>query len=75
MDLFFFYIFFQLPYVAALGHKRWKSAKALSYEQAVLNMPETQVTTLGNGVRVATEDSGIITSTVSVLVLITSMQL
>ena len=51
--------------MAALCNKRWKSAKAVSYEQAVLNMPETKVTTLSNGVRVATEDSGIITSTVS----------
>ncbi|XP_059138734.1 mitochondrial-processing peptidase subunit beta-like [Physella acuta] len=56
----------RLPFVAALGHKRWKSAQALTYEQAVLNMPETRVTTLGNGVRVATEDSGIITSTVGI---------
>ncbi|KAK3804120.1 hypothetical protein RRG08_047198 [Elysia crispata] len=52
------------PCVSALYNKRWKSAKAISYEQAVLNMPETKVTTLSNGVRVATEDSGIITSTV-----------
>lgn len=36
----------------------------MSYEQAVLNMPETRVSTLNNGVRVASEDSGILTSTV-----------
>ncbi|CAL1537626.1 unnamed protein product [Lymnaea stagnalis] len=54
----------RVPYVASLYNRRWKSAKALTYEQAVLNMPETKVTRLSNGVRVATEDSGIITSTV-----------
>jgi len=48
--------------VAALGNKRWRSA--MTYEQAVLNMPETRVTTLDNGIRVVTEDSGILTSTV-----------
>jgi len=50
------------PMVAALGNKRWRSA--MTYEQAVLNMPETRVTTLDNGIRVVTEDSGILTSTV-----------
>jgi len=50
------------PFAAALYNKRWRSA--LSYEQAVLNMPETKVTKLSNGVTVATEDSGMLTSTV-----------
>jgi len=36
----------------------------MTYEQALLNMPETRVTTLDNGVRVVSEDSGILTSTV-----------
>merc|ERR1711963_621827 len=50
------------PLTAALFNKKWRST--VSYEQAVLNMPETKVTTLSNGVRVASEDSGILTSTV-----------
>ncbi|BFZ08602.1 hypothetical protein BsWGS_11642 [Bradybaena similaris] len=52
------------PCVSAFSSWRWRSTKAATYEQAVLNMPETRVTTLSNGLRVATEDSGIITSTV-----------
>merc|ERR1719309_1522607 len=44
---------------AALCSKRW-----MTFKQAVLNMPETKVTTLDNGVRVVTEDSGTLTSTV-----------
>ncbi|XP_014784742.1 mitochondrial-processing peptidase subunit beta [Octopus bimaculoides] len=44
--------------------RRWRSAKAATYEQTLLNVPETQVTTLANGIRVATEDSGIPTCTV-----------
>ncbi|BFZ10862.1 hypothetical protein BsWGS_13900 [Bradybaena similaris] len=54
----------KVPCVAVLNNRRWKSAKALSYEQAVLNLPETKVTTLKNGIRVASENTGIITSTV-----------
>merc|ERR1712002_106398 len=57
------------PFVAALYNRRWGSSlvtkgDSASYDQAVLNMPETRVTTLSNGVRVATEDSGMLTSTV-----------
>lgn len=44
--------------------KRLYSAKAATYEQTLLNVPETRVTTLANGLRVATEDSGIPTCTV-----------
>ncbi|CAG5120726.1 unnamed protein product, partial [Candidula unifasciata] len=54
----------KVPCLSAFGSWRWRSTKAATYEQAVLNMPETRVTRLGNGLRVATEDSGIITSTV-----------
>lgn len=43
---------------------RWASAAPASYEQTLLNVPETQVSTLGNGLRVASENSGIPTSTV-----------
>ncbi|OQV20413.1 Mitochondrial-processing peptidase subunit beta [Hypsibius exemplaris] len=44
--------------------KRWKTSQALSYKQSILNVPETRVTTLKNGMRVATEDSGLPTCTV-----------
>jgi processing peptidase subunit beta len=37
---------------------------AVSLQQALLNVPETQVTTLSNGIRVCSEDSGIPTCTV-----------
>ncbi|KAG1662365.1 Mitochondrial-processing peptidase subunit beta [Nymphon striatum] len=40
------------------------TAASASYAQTLLNIPETNVTTLGNGIRVATEDSGIPTATV-----------
>merc|ERR550517_2461023 len=50
------------PFVAALSTSRWRST--MSYEQAVLNMPETQVTVLDNGMRVASENSGSPTATV-----------
>jgi processing peptidase subunit beta len=39
---------------------------ALSYKSALLNAPPTRVTTLDNGVRVATEDTGSPTATVGV---------
>ncbi|GAB1609670.1 mitochondrial-processing peptidase subunit beta-like [Argonauta hians] len=44
--------------------RRWRSVSAATYEQTLLNVPETRVTTLANGIRVATEDSGIPTCTV-----------
>jgi hypothetical protein len=49
--------------------KRWKASQAVSYKQSVLNVPETRVTTLSNGLRVATEDSGLPTCTVGTLVI------
>uniref|UniRef100_A0A0B7BLU0 Mitochondrial-processing peptidase subunit beta n=1 Tax=Arion vulgaris TaxID=1028688 RepID=A0A0B7BLU0_9EUPU len=54
----------KVPCLTALYNQRWKSTQALTYEQAVLNLPETKVTTLSNGVKVATENSGSSTSTV-----------
>ncbi|KXJ11833.1 mitochondrial-processing peptidase subunit beta [Exaiptasia diaphana] len=47
-----------------LACKRNQSSHALSYEQSLYNVPETKVTTLPNGLKVATEDSGISTATV-----------
>lgn len=41
-------------------------AGKFSYEEALLNVPETRVTTLANGLRVASEDYGLPTSTVGV---------
>lgn len=44
--------------------QRFKSTHATDYRAAVLNVPPTNVTTLDNGLRVATEDSGAPTATV-----------
>lgn len=49
---------------AVFLNPRWRSTKAATYEDTILNIPETRVTTLDNGLRVATEDSGIPTCTV-----------
>ncbi|KAM7432117.1 hypothetical protein ABFA07_017390 [Porites harrisoni] len=46
-----------------LACKRFGST-ALSYEQSLYNVPETKVTVLPNGMRVASEDSGLSTATV-----------
>ncbi|KAM8929022.1 mitochondrial-processing peptidase subunit beta [Lycaon pictus] len=45
-----------------LGGSRWRSTQAAP--QVVLNVPETRVTRLDNGLRVASEDSGLSTCTV-----------
>ena len=47
---------------------RFQSAQAATYEQAVQNLPETKVSTLENGLRVATEDSRIPTCTVNTII-------
>uniref|UniRef100_UPI00358E1B28 mitochondrial-processing peptidase subunit beta-like isoform X2 n=1 Tax=Myxine glutinosa TaxID=7769 RepID=UPI00358E1B28 len=44
--------------------KRWQSLAAPSLGQALVNVPETKVTKLANGLRVASEDSGLPTCTV-----------
>lgn len=46
-----------------LGGNRPRSTRAAA--QVVLNVPETRVTRLQNGLRVASEDSGLSTCTVS----------
>lgn len=45
---------------------RSASSASNSYEHALNNMPETRVTTLSNGLRVATEDYGLPTCTVGI---------
>ena len=40
------------------------TAMLRSYLQSLYNVPDTKVTTLSNGLKVATEDSGIPTATV-----------
>jgi processing peptidase subunit beta len=45
--------------------RRRLASKLASYDQSLLNIPETRVTTLKNGFRIATEDSGLPTATVS----------
>uniref|UniRef100_A0A8C4N7J9 Mitochondrial-processing peptidase subunit beta n=1 Tax=Eptatretus burgeri TaxID=7764 RepID=A0A8C4N7J9_EPTBU len=44
--------------------QRWQSLAAPSLGQALVNVPETKVTKLANGLRVASEDSGLPTCTV-----------
>uniref|UniRef100_A0A3B3C3M0 Peptidase, mitochondrial processing subunit beta n=1 Tax=Oryzias melastigma TaxID=30732 RepID=A0A3B3C3M0_ORYME len=44
------------------GPQRWLASRAA--QQVQLNVPETKVTTLENGLRVASEDSGLTTCTV-----------
>lgn len=44
--------------------RRWKTSQAVSYKQSIINVPETRVSTLSNGFRIATEDSGLPTCTV-----------
>lgn len=41
-----------------------RRSSALSYKQAMLNLPATRVSVLGNGMKVASEDSGEQTATV-----------
>lgn len=43
-----------------------KASSAASYEKFLNNLPETRVTTLSNGLRVATEDYGLPTATVGI---------
>ncbi|XP_050413622.1 mitochondrial-processing peptidase subunit beta [Patella vulgata] len=54
----------RLQFAAYPASKRWRSAQAASYEDTILNVPETKVSVLDNGVKIATEDSGIPTCTV-----------
>lgn len=51
-----------LPNTGAL--RRFKSHDSADYARALVNVPPTKVTTLDNGLRVATEDSGAPTATV-----------
>lgn len=48
----------------AIVEQRRARSTAVSLQQALLNVPETQTTTLENGLRVCSEDSGIPTCTV-----------
>jgi len=50
----------------AIGRRSRSSLAAVNQHQTLLNVPETQVTTIGNGLRVATEDSGLPTCTVGI---------
>ncbi|KAJ8047765.1 Mitochondrial-processing peptidase subunit beta [Holothuria leucospilota] len=49
---------------AVSGSKRLQSTQTATYQQTLVNVPETKVTKLNNGFRVASEDSGIPTCTV-----------
>lgn len=56
-----FLVYFLQPSVLGLTGSR----SAVSYAQALSNIPETQITTLDNGLRVASEESSQPTCTVS----------
>ncbi len=49
---------------AAVVSHRSRATQAATYEQTLLNVPETEVTKLDGGLRIASEDSGIPTATV-----------
>ena len=52
---------------SANSYRKLASASpAYSFQQSLRNVPETKVTVLKNGLRVATEDSGMGTCTVSI---------
>ncbi|CAH1782949.1 unnamed protein product [Owenia fusiformis] len=51
---------------ATVSLNRWRSTQAATFEQTLLNVPETKTSKLENGVRIASEDSGIPTATVGV---------
>ncbi|PIO31250.1 hypothetical protein AB205_0100520 [Aquarana catesbeiana] len=57
-----FLVYFLQPSVLGLKGSR----SAVSYAQALSNIPDTQITTLDNGLRVASEESGQPTCTVGV---------
>jgi len=58
-------IFGNTPRVLQNASQRQRSTAAeATYEQTLLNVPETQVTKLDNGLRIASENSGIPTATV-----------
>lgn len=53
------------------GHHSVRQLASLSnfnFKQTLANVPETRITELNNGVRVATEDSGLKTATVGIWV-------
>merc|ERR1711893_12417 len=50
----------------AKAPKRFQSAQAATYAQTLVNVPETRVTRLPSGLRVASEDSGLPTATVGI---------
>ncbi len=49
-----------------LSSRKATSSAAPTYEEVLNNSPETRVTTLSNGLRVATEDYGLPTCTVGI---------
>ncbi|KAI1287390.1 Mitochondrial-processing peptidase subunit beta [Halotydeus destructor] len=56
-----------LPTALRSVARRYQSSQAaVNLHQVLVNVPETRVSTIGNGVRVATEDSGLPTCTVGV---------
>jgi len=58
---------FVLPTALRATSRRNRSSLAsASLHQTLVNVPETRTTTIGNGLRVATEDSGLQTCTVGV---------
>lgn len=46
--------------------RKQSSLAGASVKQLLVNVPETRVTTINNGMRIATEDSGLATATVGI---------
>ncbi|XP_002741599.1 mitochondrial-processing peptidase subunit beta-like [Saccoglossus kowalevskii] len=53
-----------LAQTSSIGTQKWHKRQVATYPETLLNVPETKITTLDNGLRVASEDSGIPTCTV-----------
>ena len=52
--------------VAGMAKRARSSLASASLKQVLVNVPETRVTEIGNGLRVATENSGLPTCTVGI---------
>lgn len=59
-------MFLQAQRPFSTGSSRWATSSGLSFQKALVNVPPTRVTTLDNGIRVASEDSGAPTATVGI---------
>ena len=64
MKMIFVFVFQRACAGIRLSRRCWSSGVLPAIEQIAVNVPETRVSTLSNGLRIATEDSGIPSCTV-----------